>query len=227
MRLLLVLLLTTAAGWAQCPTLIDDFTQGRVNQEMEAPDRTVTLFQAAPNALGGVREEAYRNIIVTPLGQQGSLNIRHGNLTLSSGVRDFFRIDLIYGHDLAGNLVPLRFRPAGCDRIRVTFDSSSRVVNFNIVAFSPAPDGSLLHFQAGTNMGPSPSTLPFCVDFPFSKFAGGLPGTTQDFANAGIDLMDVILQSGSNIGANDFAVTKIEAINGNAPGVQPCAFTAD
>jgi hypothetical protein len=108
----------------------------------------------------------------------------------------------------------------------VTFDSSSRVVNFNIVAFSPLPDGTLAHFQAGTNVDASPSVLPFCVDFPFAKFAE-VPGVTQDFANAGISLLDVIFQSGSAIGADDFAVTKIEVLDGTDPANKPCAFSAD
>jgi hypothetical protein len=226
MKVLAAVLLMVVSGLAQCPKVIDDFTQGRVNKELEGPDQSVTLFQSAPNALGGVREEFYRNIIAEPLGQEGQLNIGRGHLTLSSGVREFFRIDLIYGHDLAGNLVPLHLRPAGCDRFRVTFDSSSRVVNFNIVVFTPEATGGLAHFQAGTNVDASPSTLPFCVDFPFAKFAG-VPGQTHDFAATGIDLMDVIFQSGSAIGANDFAVTRIEVIDGTDPAVKPCTFSAD
>jgi hypothetical protein len=68
--------------------------------------------------------------------------------------------------------------------------------------------------------------LPFCVDFPFAKFAE-VPGVTQDFANAGISLLDVIFQSGSAINADDFAVTKIEVLDGTDPANKPCAFSAD
>ena len=61
--------------------------------------------------------------------------------------------------------------------------------------------------QCGVNQ--PGNSIPFTVDFPFNCFvpnAGPLP----DFSD--IDLIDLILQSGSAVGANDFAITKVEAL---------------
>jgi hypothetical protein len=46
----------------------------------------------------------------------------------------------------------------------------------------------------------------------------------QDFAGKGIDLLDFIFQSGSAIGANAFAITKIQTLDQATATTNPCMF---
>jgi len=48
----------------------------------------------------------------------------------------------------------------------------------------------------------------------------------QDFANKGINAVDFIFQTGSAIGANEFAITKVETVDPTTAALNPCAIVA-
>lgn len=226
---LAVLLLVPTAAWPQCQ-VIDDFTTGKYRVRLDTPNATTTNYADPKRAqtgtmLGGVRVTAFL-VAGNPFGQPGELNVAKSGpqLVISEGTRQFFRLDMQYGQDTNFNNVPLGYSPTGCDRFRVTFDSNSRVLNFNTLVFSPGTT----YYQLGINMDASPSPAPFCVDFPFDNFIKGGTSTKglQNFAGDGIDFLDFIFQSGSAIGANDFAVTKIETVSPATAIASPCTFVA-
>jgi hypothetical protein len=136
-------------------------------------------------------------------------------------VREFFRLEVFWGIDASNKIVPLGYTPSGCDRLRVTFDSNSAVVNFNVQVDTP-----VALFQDGINLPAGPA-LPFCVDFPFSNFVSNTPGAKPNFASQGITYMDMILQSGAVIGANNFSITRIETVDPGTAAAAPCAYLAN
>jgi hypothetical protein len=217
MRFLVLLLLATAAGWAQTCPVIDDFTTGYTTAPLalRTPNTSTRAFQTA-FVPGNVREE-YFAIGSNNFAQPAELDIVNdprggGALAVTTGTQEFFQLLLYYGVDTHGNTAPLGYFPAwGCDRFRVTFDSSSVGINFNFEVWTPNAAGTpaSTYFVDGLNTSPAVSGSPSCIDFPFTKF-----GPTQDFAHTGIDMMILILQSGSVIGANDFALKKIELADG-------------
>jgi hypothetical protein len=209
--------LAAVTASAQCPVTIDNFSTGPVRSSSREPFYNSGLVSRPALVPGGMRWTRF-NIGANPFGQVVEMDIaaRHSPaLVVSMPVRAFNRLEIFWGLN-----APLGIRPAGCDRFRVTFDSSTRIINFNAQAFS---DGAL--YQSGINMGPSPATAAaFCVDFPFSTFATSTPGATQDFAGKGIDYMDLIFQVG-DILASDFVVTKFEIVSG-ASSPAPCQYVA-
>jgi hypothetical protein len=226
-RFLIILLMAVVPGLAQvCPndatTLIDNFKTGLVGPLLlQGTDQSLDRHQVATGVPGGVRREFF-SISTNPFRQVGEYGVvrdpsdlRGGALVVGTGVREFFRLEILYGFDTNNNLVPLQyFPPDGCDRFRVTFDSSSRVVNFNYEVWTPKSSGSGEDvFVDAINM--DENAVPFCIEFPFAKFVTNSPGVTQDFKHTGIDLILPIFQSGSAMGANDFALKRIELAQGN------------
>src|SRR5712692_918277 len=203
--LMALLILTPAAAWAQCQ-VIDDFSTGTVLMSLRVPNTQVAHTETG-SMLGGVRANVFR-ITANQFFQPAELDAHLGGgpLVLTTGLRGFFREDLVYGLDTNFALKPLGYKPVGCDRFRIAFDSASQGLNFNIVPFQGP---GVTPFQDGINLDPSPfAGNPFCVDFLFTNFTS--PGTPQDFAGKGINAIDFVFQSGSAIGANEFAITKIE-----------------
>ena len=222
-----VLAFVVAAGGCSAQCLVfDDFSTGKYDVQFAPVNATATNY-SDPNAyqtggmLSGMRETAFE-ISGGPFGQQAELTVAGSAhaLAVTSGTREFFRIDLVYGQSLKA---PLRYHPTGCDRFRVTFDSSSQQgVNFNIVVFQSGGPG----YSEGINLFPTTAGQPFCVDFPFDKFvtnAGPIPAA---FASKGIDVVDFVLQSGAAAGANAFAMTKVETLDSTTAAEKPCAFVA-
>ncbi len=219
--LVCLLALTPAAAWAQCQ-VIDDFTSGPVRLSLRMPNSS--QLDAEPGTmLGGVRANSFVlpvNQFLQPAEVDEDMG---GPLVMTTGLRAFFRLDMIYGLTTTFTLNPLGYKPVGCDRFRVTFDSASQVLNFNVQAFQ-AP--GFTPFQDGINLDAAPfAGNPFCVDFLFANFATGVP-IMQDFAGKGIDAIDFIFQSGSAIGANEFAITKIETVSLATATANPCAIVA-
>jgi hypothetical protein len=220
-RLIALLPLVAGMAWPQC-RVIDDFTTGPVQMDLRVSGAGTDTNTQTGSMIGGLRHINFFTS-ANPFLQQGEVKVENGGpLTVSNGVREFFRTELFWGIDAKNNIVPLGYRPSGCDRFRVTFDSNSAVVNFNVQAYTPVAG-----FQDGINLSPSPSTIPFCVDFPFSSFVSNTPGAKPDFAAQGITYMDMILQSGSAIGANNFAITKIETLDSETAAVAPCTYVAN
>ena len=223
MRTLTVLiLLAEGMAWSQC-RVIDDFTTGTAQMDLRVTGTGVDSNTQAGSMIGGLRHVnffTYQN----PFLQQGETKVEKGGpLTVSNGVREFFRLEVFWGIDATNKIVPLRYLPSGCDRFRVTFDSNSGVVNFNVQVDTP-----VALFQDGINLPAGAATgLPFCVDFPFSNFVSNTPGAKPNFAVEDISYMDMILQSGPVIGANNFAITRVETIDSSTATIAPCAYVAD
>ena len=216
-----LLLLAAGAAWPQC-RVIDDFTTGTTQLDLRVSGTGFDTDTQTGSMIGGLRHVNFFTE-ANPFLQLGEAKVEKGGpLTVSNGVREFFRLEVFWGIDAKNNIVPLRYVPSGCDRVRVTFDSSSAVVNFNVQVDTP-----VALFQDGINLSSSPSTLPYCVDFPFANFVSNTKSAKPDFAAQGITYMDMVLQSGSAIGANNFAITKIETLDSATAAATPCAFVAD
>ena len=216
-----LMVLAPVALWAQCQ-VIDDFTSGPVRLGLRIPNTSVAKTQTG-SMLGGVRGTAFL-IGGNQFLQPAEIDIDNGGpLVMTTGLREFFRLDMVYGVNASFVFTPLGYHPTGCDRFRVTFDSASRVLNFNILAFQGP---GITPFQDGINLDPGPFLSPFCVDFLFSNFITGAPNTPEDFAGQGLNALDFIFQSGSAIGANEFAITKIETVDPITAGANPCAIVA-
>ncbi len=221
------MVLTSAAASANNCLLIDDFTSGQVRSSLRTPNTSDTKTQTG-SMLGGVRGTLFL-INTNSFLQPAEMDVDKPNnngvpLVVTTGLRTGFRLDMEYGVDTNFVTKPLGYFPTGCDRFRVHFDSASQVLNFNILVFQQ--NGFQHHFQDGINLDPSPFTNPFCVDFLFANFAGGLPNDTEDFAGQGIAVIDFIFQTGSAIGGNEFAVTRIETLDSTTAGANPCAIVA-
>lgn len=217
-----LLLLAAGMAWPQC-RVIDDFTTGKAQLDLRVSGAGSDTNTQTGAMIGGLRHVnffTYGN----PFLQLGEVKVENGGpLTVSNGVREFFRLEVFWGIDASNHIVPLRYAPSGCDRFRVTFDSNSGIVNYNVQVATP-----VALFQDGINLpAASASGLPFCVDFPFSNFVSNTPGAKPDFAAQGINYMDMILQSGPIIGANNFAITKIETVDSATATAAPCAFVAN
>ncbi len=209
--LLFLMCLAMPAAWAQCQ-VIDDFTSGKVRASLRTPNTFSTDIKPG-SMLGGIRETVFL-IGGNQFLQPAEMDIdKGGPLVVTMGVREYFRLDVEYGVDKNGVFTPLGYYPTGCDRFRVTFDSASLVLNFNILVFQGPLNP---YFQDGLNLDPIPfAGNPFCVDFLFSNFRNPLM-VTQDFAGQGINAIDFIFQTGSVIGANAFAITKFETTTADA-----------
>jgi hypothetical protein len=57
----------------------------------------------------------------------------------------------------------------------------------------------------------APDTNPFFVEFPFAAFVSNA-GPPPDFAHSSVDMIDLIFQPGGAMRANDFAITRVEAL---------------
>jgi hypothetical protein len=221
-KLTVLLLLAAGMVWSQCRA-IDDFATGTAQMDLRVTGPGVDTNTQTGSMIGGLRHVnffTYQN----PFLQLGEIKVEKGGaLTVSNGVREFFRLEVYWGIDANNNIVPLRYKPSGCDRFRVTFDSNSGLVNFNVQVDTPAA-----LFQDGINLPAGPATgLPFCVDFPFANFVSNTHGAKPDFASEGITYMDAVLQSGPVIGANNFAITRIETVDPGTATVAPCAYVAN
>jgi len=215
-----LLLLAAGMAWPQCK-VIDDFTTGIAQLDLRVSGTGTDTNTQTGSMIGGLRRMNFLTA-GNPFLQLGEAKVEKGGpLTVSNGVREFFRLEVFWGIDSSGHIVPLGYVPSGCDRVRVTFDSNSAVVNFNVQVDTP-----VALFQDGINLPQGPATLPFCVDFPFSEFVTNTPGAKPNFAAQGITYMDMVLQSGSAIGANNFAITKIETLDPVTAAAAPCAFVA-
>lgn len=225
----LILLATITAGiaWPNNCVVIDDFSTGTVRSALRDANTSDNSTQTG-NMLGGVRGTAFR-IVNNQFLQPAELDINKPPksgmpLVTTTGLKSGFRLDLAYGVNTNFVSTPLNYFPTGCDRFRVSFDSASQILNFNILVFYDTPFAH--HAQDGINLDPSPYNLPFCVDFLFANFLPGIPNDTADFPGKGIQALDFIFQTGSAVGGNEFAITRLEILDANTAAQKPCAVVA-
>ena len=184
--------------------ILDDFSTGPYQKQLASGQ------DVAPQAgmmIGGERETVFTVCqgpcgAQNPFDQEAAFEIRPGSpsaLIYSAGYKVYPRLEVAYGV-----ATPLQLDlGSNYNRIRVNFDGSDLVVNFNILVFTGTD-----YSQTGCNL--AASTNPVSIDFPFADFTVG-----ADFNN--ITAIDFIFQSGSAVGANDWAVTSFEAVPTDAP----------
>ena len=232
MRIFIFLLLAAAAGYGQCnPKTIDDFSTGQTTSHttLRIPKTNAYTFQNAPGVPGAVREVFYE-LDTNTFDQPSEFDIAKtstgGALVVSNGAEEFFDMQVIYGVDTSGNPVPMGLSiPPNCDRFRVTFDSNIATLSFMFEAYTRNSSGGTTGFADGIGLPPIVAGYPGCVDFPFANFVTNATGVTQDIAHAKTDLIVLALAPGSAVGANSFAITKIETTDNRLPptGV-PCVI---
>jgi hypothetical protein len=199
---------------ASAQLMLDDFSSGSYKKQLSSGSDTNTQ---AGTMIGGKRLTVFSVCQSNPcglqnmFGQTASFQIRSKTkiapsvLIFSSGYYTSPRLDVEYGS--AG---PLQLDLSNYDRLRVNFHGNDLVVNFNIVAFSGTK-----YSQTGCNL--TASTNQVSIDFPFAYFTSG-----ADFSN--ISAFDFIFQSGSAVGAEDWAVTSFQAIPTGAPPAQVTCY---
>ena len=111
------------------------------------------------------------------------------------------RIDMLYGEQS-----PMAVDFSGYQKIRISFQSLSQGLNFNIQLFTGTSWA-----QGGCNIPTYPS--PFSVELPLNLFV-----VTKGFDFTQVKLMDVIFQTDSGIGSVDFGATSIVLTNTTAGG---------
>jgi len=194
---------------AHSALVLDDFSTGPHRARLSSGQ---DLDIQSGSMIGGERVTVFEVCQSSPCGaenpfdQDATAQIRPGSpsaLIYSAGYKLGPRLDVQYG-----TFTPLQLNLDSYDRFRINFDGSDLVVNFNIVVFTPSG-----WRQTGCNL--SASTNPVSIDFPFADFTG--PGN-PDFSD--VMAIDFIFQTGSAIGANDFAVTSLEAIPTGAPSAE-------
>lgn len=200
--LLLVLIGLPATAGAQTVKVLDDFKTG--------PQWSVLftgndLRVQAGSMVGGFRRTNFI-VIPNPVVHPGIMQVRSGGpLIVSAGYKVSHRLEVFYGVDGAGANAPLNLDLSAYDRLVVDFDGSDAGVNFNIVIWWAS---GALYAAQGINL--AASSVPFSVQLPFDRFTPGIPGMLPTFND--IDYIAVIAQSGSAIGANDYAITTLRAV---------------
>jgi hypothetical protein len=214
--LLGIAVLASFPGSARAGSLIlDDFTTGAYSKRLHCGERSA--FRNG-TMVGGVRNTFFSvpcDVGANAFDQTASLEImKDGPLAFGAEIRVFHRVEVIYGIDHGNVFTPLNLDLTGFDRLRVKFDSNDLGLNFNVVVLMH--DGTSL-VQAACNL--DPGSVPFNVDLRFKEDFLTQAGT-PDWSD--VDLIDVIFQSGSAIGANDYAVTAFSATDEVDPGAHFC-----
>jgi hypothetical protein len=181
---------------------LDDFTTGPKVSFLFTGDDT---SQQAGTMVGGFRRTHFL-VAPFPIAHGGLFHIPAGGpLIVSCGYKVAHRLELIYGVDGSGANAPLNLDLSAYDRLVVDFDGSDAGINFNIVVFWAS--GAYYSIQ-GFNL--DASNLPFSVTFPFSLFLPTVPGFPVDWSD--IDYIVIVAQTGSAIGANDYAIRGFKAV---------------
>jgi hypothetical protein len=188
---------------------IDDFTAA--TQNLSVTDGVQESFKKVPPGSPLIGDSRLITLRVAKPGvpafaKAATLDIGDGHLVVQSGIQAHPRIEVFYGRS-SNSETPLHHNLSGCKKFRLHFLASDSGLNINMQVRAENNPG--IDAQSGVNIDGHPDGVPFVVDFAFSTFvpnAGPLP----DFAD--INEITLIIQSGSVIGANDYALTRIEAL---------------
>lgn len=198
---------------AECPIsmVIDDFSSGKYKATLKGVSDTGDVIQIG-SMLGGNRMTFFQ-VGFNAFNQHANLTIdpKSSIMLVGSGVRTNQRLEIFYGLDIQkGQVVPNSLhQDMSCfSTFRIHFDANSLGLNLNMQVVAnnnPVPaqcgvniDGDVAHYG-----------MPFTVDLPFDCFTPNV-GPAPDFHK--INLIDLIIQTGSTIGANDYGITLIEAV---------------
>jgi hypothetical protein len=206
---------TLCQGVAVAQLTIDDFSTGTYKKTLStsSDDHTVT-----GTMIGGERNTYFRICQQIPctvdeneFAQSATFQTRPSKkagvpsaLIMSSGYKTFPLIQIFWGIDGQNHVVPLHLNLSPYDRLRVSFDGLTEVLNFNLQLYTPTGNG-----QIGCNLLPvQPVQPPYTVDFPLADFTL-VGGTNIDFRD--ITYMDMISFFGGS-----YAITKYEAVPASA-----------
>ncbi len=189
--------------------VVDDFSSGAYR----SPDVTsgTTDSTKTGSMLGGRRFT--RVVVGTNLYNfPTTLAINPGGehiLAFSAGYKTFSGLQIFYGLKSAGVLAPLNANFSCYDRFRVHFAAADLPLNFNMQVRSTS---STAPYQCGQNTQAN-LTNGFIADFPFTCFVTNDPNHPPvDWTH--INLVDLLLGTASAIGANDYAIKKVELATG-------------
>ena len=211
MYIFILATLGLSAAVAQDKT-IDDFTTGAYH----SPDYRGGIHNASQNGgmMGGNRSTTvWMTTAADPYKQSSSITFQPATSSApaafitSSGFLAGTRFEVGYGF---GTPMTEDFSPY--DRIRLNFIGLSQTLNFNILLFT----GSA-YAQGGCGM--VGSTAPFSVELPLALFR-----QTPGFNQASVNLIDLIFQSATTIGAANLAISSVELSNTAKPGALSCHF---
>jgi len=218
MRIAMMVLVTAIAfplpqvAGASCPPsqVIDNFSSGKYKATLNGVNGTGQVVQNG-SMIGGRRVTNFL-IGFNKFNQPATLDIKPKSsiLIVGSGIRVHHRLEVFWGLDVENGepvLTPLNLDLSCFSKFRVHFNANSVGVNFNMQV--GAGNTNTIGGTCGVNQPGEESGLPFVVDFPFSCFAVNA-GPLPDFSD--IDLIDLVLQTGSAIGANDYGITLVEAV---------------
>lgn len=215
-----------ASGIAASPAhaqqlVIDDFKDSPYSITLTDHPTWLTDYQSGAGAtiVGGVRLTSITVSQATPqFGQSTLLQIqRNGSMVISGGYKSYFGLILGYGYAADGGANRLNVNLSGnasecqaCDRFRINFDGSDSELSYVMQVHDS--DGNFATYYGVESL--AGRNLPFHVDFPFADF-GQDSALPVDWNR--VDFIVVLLQSGSYLGAHDFAVTGITAIGPPPP----------
>jgi hypothetical protein len=205
-----------AVSFTHAQTLtLDDFSSGSYKKTLPTNKAVSDHNVQTGTMVGGSRDTFYIvcaqvpcNPAENPFAQSATVQIRPKKgrvpaaLVFSSGYKIVPDLQVFYG--LAAQL---QLDLTAYDRLRVTFDGLTQIVNFNLQLYSPTGNG-----QLGCNLPPL-TALSFTEDFPLADFVPGT-GTTIDLRN--ISLVALLTESG------EYAITRFEAVPASEP---PATFT--
>lgn len=128
---------------------------------------------------------------------------------MNAGYEAVPRVEILYGQGPGGMNADLSGGPDR--RLRVTFESLSQGLNFNIELLTGIGRG-----LDGCNL--LASNQPFVLEMPLSEFQMANGG----FDASSITLADVIFQAGDVVGAVEFGLTRIEVVDQALDGAIHC-----
>ena len=181
---------------------LDDFSTGVYKQTLPTSTAISDQNIQTGNMIVGSRDPFYFvchqvpcNAAENPFGQNATVKIGRNTGGISSALVFSSGYKIVPDpHVFYGSNAPLQLNLNGYNRLRVTFDGLTQIVNFNLELYSPTGNG-----QLGCNLPPL-TPLSFTEDFPLADF---VPNTI-DFGN--ISRVALLTESG------EYAVAKFEAI---------------
>jgi hypothetical protein len=199
------------ASCSSSSLVIDDYSSGQYRVTLRPAGRLVMAVRRG-SMIGGSRLTIFSSA-ANRFNQRATLDIGPGDssaLVIDTGIHVSHRLEMYYGFDLRRGQViptPLNLDLSCFSKFRVHFNANDQGINVTMQVTAGNNPGN--RAQHALNIPGHTDGAPFVVDFPFSDFepnAGPLPNFTD------IDLIDIISQTGSAIGANDYAITLIEAV---------------
>jgi hypothetical protein len=177
--------------------VIDDFTTGFDQSSLISGAGSRPL--QAGDMLGNLRE-VYFSVDSDPLAQSSSFTINgQGGLIISSGLKSFWGIYLVYGYDLNYNLGSVDLDLSPYDTVVLDFGSNDQPVS-GVVQFYAGGAHATANWYADV------SSTPFSVDIPYTEFA---TTTGSPLPWTGVSQVVVLLQSGSANAGNDLELKSV------------------